>query len=102
MLITMIYIFLGLAVTTMCIDLAGTEYIRKIHYFGQKIESAKGFVGGAMVTGFHTVKQFRGIRSQLFLLRRRGILPEDLDIEKMSEAQLLALHQNLMYLLPRK
>lgn len=29
---------------TMCIDLAGTEYIRKIHYLGSKMEDAKGAV----------------------------------------------------------
>lgn len=28
----------------MCIDLAGTEYIRKIHYLGTKMEDAKGAV----------------------------------------------------------
>lgn len=28
----------------MCIDLAGTEYIRKIHYLGTKMEGAKGAV----------------------------------------------------------
>jgi hypothetical protein len=49
MIITMAYIVMGLALTTMCIDLAGTEYIRKIHYVGQKMESAKGLVGGAVL-----------------------------------------------------
>jgi len=34
-------------------DLAGTEYIAKIHYFGQKIDAAKGMVGGAVVSGLH-------------------------------------------------
>lgn len=38
------YIMFGLALTTMCIDLAGTEYIRKIHYLGQKMETAKSAV----------------------------------------------------------
>lgn len=33
--------FLGLAITTMCIDLVGVQYIRKIHYFGRKINDAK-------------------------------------------------------------
>jgi hypothetical protein len=48
MLITMAYIVLGLALTTMSIDLAGTEYIRKIHYVGTKMETAKSLVGGAV------------------------------------------------------
>jgi hypothetical protein len=48
MFITMCYIVFGLALTTMCIDLAGTEYIRKIHYVGTKMETAKSLVGGAV------------------------------------------------------
>lgn len=42
-------IFLGLAITTMCIDLVGVQYIRKIHYFGRKIQDARSalaVVGG--------------------------------------------------------
>ena len=100
MLITMIYIFMGLAITTMCIDLAGTEYIRKIHYFGQKIETAKGFVGGAVVTGLHVggdvLKQIRSMRNQVAVLRRRGMLPADFDLENLTESQLLALHPNFL------
>ncbi|CEF70719.1 Potassium channel subfamily K member 18 [Strongyloides ratti] len=34
--IMLIYLFVGLAVTTMCIDLVGIQYIQKIHYFGRK------------------------------------------------------------------
>ncbi|KJH49436.1 Ion channel [Dictyocaulus viviparus] len=30
------YLGIGLAVTTMCIDLVGIQYIQKIHYFGRK------------------------------------------------------------------
>ena len=40
---------LGLAITTMCIDLVGVQYIRKIHYFGRKIQDARSalaVVGG--------------------------------------------------------
>lgn len=39
----------GLAITTMCIDLVGVQYIRKIHYFGRKIQDARSalaVVGG--------------------------------------------------------
>lgn len=49
LLVTTGYIVLGMTLTTMCIDLAGTEYIRKIHYLGQKMDVAKTVVGGAMV-----------------------------------------------------
>ncbi|KAI6241587.1 TWiK family of potassium channels protein 7 [Aphelenchoides fujianensis] len=43
---------IGLAITTMCIDLAGLQYIRKIHYFGRAIADARYAlvnVGGRMV-----------------------------------------------------
>ncbi|CAD6191470.1 unnamed protein product [Caenorhabditis auriculariae] len=32
----LVYLGVGLAVTTMCIDLVGIQYIQKIHYFGRK------------------------------------------------------------------
>ena len=34
----LIYLGVGLAVTTMCIDLVGIQYIQKIHYFGRKFQ----------------------------------------------------------------
>uniref|UniRef100_A0A0N5BW18 Potassium channel subfamily K member 18 n=1 Tax=Strongyloides papillosus TaxID=174720 RepID=A0A0N5BW18_STREA len=46
------YIIVGLAITTMCIDLFGVQYIRKIHYFGRAIKDARFAlvnVGGKMV-----------------------------------------------------
>ena len=45
----LLYILIGLAITTMCIDLVGVQYIRKIHYFGRKLQDAKSafaVVGG--------------------------------------------------------
>ncbi|CAB3402901.1 unnamed protein product [Caenorhabditis bovis] len=48
----LLYIILGLAITTMCIDLVGVQYIRKIHYFGRKIQDARSalaVVGGKVV-----------------------------------------------------
>uniref|UniRef100_A0A915J9D5 Potassium channel domain-containing protein n=1 Tax=Romanomermis culicivorax TaxID=13658 RepID=A0A915J9D5_ROMCU len=53
MFFTIAYILIGLALTTMCIDLAGTEYIDKIHKLGERIDVAKGIVGGAVVSGLH-------------------------------------------------
>lgn len=35
----LVYLGVGLAVTTMCIDLVGIQYIQKIHYFGRKVRS---------------------------------------------------------------
>lgn len=49
MYLILLYIVLGLAITTMCIDLVGITYIRKIHYFGRKIQDARSalaVVGG--------------------------------------------------------
>uniref|UniRef100_A0A914YRT2 Potassium channel domain-containing protein n=1 Tax=Panagrolaimus superbus TaxID=310955 RepID=A0A914YRT2_9BILA len=49
------YIILGLAITTMCIDLVGVQYIRKIHYFGRKIQDARSalaVVGGKVLNFF--------------------------------------------------
>ncbi|VDK48481.1 unnamed protein product [Anisakis simplex] len=40
-LIDLFYIIIGLAITTMCIDLVGIQYIRKIHYFGRAIKDAR-------------------------------------------------------------
>lgn len=34
----LVYLGVGLAVTTMCIDLVGIQYIQKIHYFGRKFK----------------------------------------------------------------
>ena len=36
----LLYIGVGLSVTTMCIDLVGIQYIQKIHYFGRKFKGA--------------------------------------------------------------
>lgn len=38
--IILAYILLGLALCTMCIDIVGVQYVRKIHYFGRKIRHA--------------------------------------------------------------
>lgn len=51
-LLDLLYIVIGLAITTMCIDLVGARYIEKIHYFGMAIQDAKVAlvnVGGKMV-----------------------------------------------------
>jgi hypothetical protein len=41
---------------TMCIDLAGTEYIRKIHYLGTKMEGARGTVITGLRAGENILK----------------------------------------------
>ncbi|CAJ0566590.1 unnamed protein product, partial [Mesorhabditis spiculigera] len=56
MFFTMAYIIFGLSLATMCIDLAGTEYIRKIHYLGSRMEDAKGAVISGIQVGEHIFK----------------------------------------------
>lgn len=59
----LIYLGFGLAVTTMCIDLVGIQYIQKIHYFGRK---------------------FRGT-DILQLLKRRQIIEHGLTADQSDE-----------------
>lgn len=125
MFFTIAYILVGLALTTMCIDLAGTEYIAKIHYFGQKIDVAKGFVGGAMVSGLHAGEQllkhtgYGFIKTtggkfvqigdtvvlsmkQANILRTKYNLPDDYDFdgrilpEGMTEEEYIAMHPEIV------
>uniref|UniRef100_A0A915LB74 Potassium channel domain-containing protein n=1 Tax=Romanomermis culicivorax TaxID=13658 RepID=A0A915LB74_ROMCU len=52
MFIILLYIIMGLIITTMCIDLVGIHYVQKIHYFGRKIENARNtlaIIGGKVV-----------------------------------------------------
>ncbi len=37
----MLYITIGLTITTMCIDLA-SDYLKRLHYLGKKIENVAG------------------------------------------------------------
>lgn len=70
--ITVIYIVLGLAITTMSIDLAAGQYIKKIHFFGRKIQSAK-----------EALKNVSDImKYSMFLKRRYGL--SDKQMEKMA------------------
>uniref|UniRef100_A0A915KI16 Potassium channel domain-containing protein n=1 Tax=Romanomermis culicivorax TaxID=13658 RepID=A0A915KI16_ROMCU len=57
MIITLFYIIGGLVVTTMCIDLVGSQYIKKIHYFGRNIVRLYG-------RAIRTIKKVRGRREK--------------------------------------
>uniref|UniRef100_A0A914PBR7 Uncharacterized protein n=1 Tax=Panagrolaimus davidi TaxID=227884 RepID=A0A914PBR7_9BILA len=50
------YIIFGLSLATMCIDLAGTEYLNKIHYLGKKMDDAKGAVISGLEVGENLFK----------------------------------------------
>ncbi|VDL72405.1 unnamed protein product [Nippostrongylus brasiliensis] len=43
---TLAYIILGLIITTMCIDLVGSEYIRDIHFYGRSLGRSFMTIGG--------------------------------------------------------
>lgn len=87
MFLTMLYIVIGLAVTTMCIDLAGTEYIRKIHYVGQKMETAKDLLGEGFQVGGEVLKQAHDLINvkNIAFLRSRGMLEGDIEDEEFQE-----------------
>lgn len=38
--VMLVYILIGLALTTMCIDLVGVRYIERIHHFGRRFEES--------------------------------------------------------------
>ncbi|CDW53950.1 TWiK family of potassium channels protein 7 [Trichuris trichiura] len=89
MFFTIIYIVVGLALTTMCIDLAGSEYITKLHYFGQKIETARDVVGGAVVSGLHVGEQI--FKHSAFIRTTGGKLIQIGDPKQLNTKQASAL-----------
>uniref|UniRef100_A0A0N4U4S6 Ion_trans_2 domain-containing protein n=1 Tax=Dracunculus medinensis TaxID=318479 RepID=A0A0N4U4S6_DRAME len=46
---TLAYIVIGLIITTMCIDLVGSEYIRDIHFYGRSLGRSFMTIGGKVV-----------------------------------------------------
>uniref|UniRef100_A0A915PBA0 Potassium channel domain-containing protein n=1 Tax=Setaria digitata TaxID=48799 RepID=A0A915PBA0_9BILA len=84
------YIVVGLAITTMCIDLVGIQYIRKIHYFGRAIKDARYAlvnVGGRMVH-VPDLMRYASVLHQKYGQKRQGhqmrlkgaYTPEDLPL----------------------
>ncbi|CDW55804.1 potassium channels protein 7, TWiK family [Trichuris trichiura] len=74
---TVLYFVLGLVVTTMCVDLVGSQYIQKFHYFGRNVkrvtETALANWNGRVVRlgdVFHYVA---------FLQKSFGLGPEQMD-----------------------
>lgn len=74
MFFTIAYIVIGLALTTMCIDLAGLEYVEKIHSIGRTIDAAKGMVGGVVVSGLHAGETLLKSTGQGFIKTASGML----------------------------
>lgn len=68
----------------MCIDTAGTHYIKKIHYVGTKMEDAKGVVLTGIHHSEHLLKH-KGINiiktagGKIYRVRSRLLSKEQLD-----------------------
>ncbi|CAJ0947085.1 unnamed protein product, partial [Mesorhabditis belari] len=97
MFFTMAYIIFGLSLATMCIDLAGTEYIRKIHYLGSRMEDAKGAVISGIQVGEHIFKHtgveaIRSAGGKVLKLRRVFV-----DREGGSIDYVLVPQKNIIY-----
>ena len=79
--VTLLYIVTGLIICTMCIDLVGSQYIRKIHYFGRNIRKARYAIASMGDKVLHIGEIIRYVA---FLQKRYGLTQEDL--EKLSQA----------------
>uniref|UniRef100_A0A1I7WRZ7 RING-type domain-containing protein n=1 Tax=Heterorhabditis bacteriophora TaxID=37862 RepID=A0A1I7WRZ7_HETBA len=92
------YLGVGLAVTTMCIDLVGIQYIQKIHYFGRK------FRGTDLL---HLLKRKRMIERrlamgqgeeilQMYIQQIQGQIPETVVFEEKCEEEKCSSHIELV------
>ncbi|RCN29136.1 Ion channel [Ancylostoma caninum] len=81
---TLAYIILGLIITTMCIDLVGSEYIRDIHFYGRSLGRSFMTIGGKVV---HLGEVFGYVA---FLQKNYGLTPEQLNkLAQLPEEYLL-------------
>uniref|UniRef100_A0A915A897 Potassium channel domain-containing protein n=1 Tax=Parascaris univalens TaxID=6257 RepID=A0A915A897_PARUN len=81
---TLAYIIVGLIITTMCIDLVGSAYIRDIHFYGRSLGRSFMTIGGKVV---HLGEVFGYVA---FLQKNYGLTPEQLDkLAQLPEEYLL-------------
>ncbi|VBB29262.1 unnamed protein product [Acanthocheilonema viteae] len=70
---TLMYIVIGLIITTMCIDLVGSEYIRDIHFYGRSLGRSFMMIGDKVV---HLGEVFGYVA---FLQKKYGFTPEQIN-----------------------
>ncbi|KAL1243968.1 TWiK family of potassium channels protein [Trichinella spiralis] len=61
---TLLFIFFGLIISTMCIDSMGTHYIQKIHYFGRNIYNLSNVLGGKADSFKEWIRQMHGLKDK--------------------------------------
>ncbi|KAK6108501.1 Ion channel family protein [Brugia pahangi] len=81
---TLMYIIIGLIITTMCIDLVGSEYIRDIHFYGRSLGRSFMTIGGKVV---HLGEVFGYVA---FLQKKYGLTAEQINkLAQLPEEYLL-------------
>ncbi|VDN07251.1 unnamed protein product [Thelazia callipaeda] len=81
---TLMYIIIGLIITTMCIDLVGSEYIRDIHFYGRSLGRSFMTIGGKVV---HLGEVFGYVA---FLQKNYGLSPDQINkLAQLPEEYLL-------------
>ena len=70
---TLAYIVIGLIITTMCIDVVGSEYIKDIHFYGRTLGRSFLTIGGKVI---HLGEVFSYVA---FLQKNYGLTPDQLD-----------------------
>ncbi|CAK5079076.1 unnamed protein product [Meloidogyne enterolobii] len=81
---TLAYIVVGLIITTMCIDLVGSEYIKDIHFYGRTLGRSFLTIGGKVI---HLGEVFSYVA---FLQKNYGLTPDQLDrLAQLPEEYLL-------------
>uniref|UniRef100_A0A0R3RR39 Ion_trans_2 domain-containing protein n=1 Tax=Elaeophora elaphi TaxID=1147741 RepID=A0A0R3RR39_9BILA len=82
--VTLMYIIIGLIITTMCIDLVGSEYIRDIHFYGRSLGRSFMTIGGKVV---HLGEVFGYVA---FLQKKYGLTAEQINkLAQLPEEYLL-------------
>lgn len=86
---TLAYIVIGLIITTMCIDVVGSEYIKDIHFYGRTLGRSFLTIGGKVI---HLGEVFSYVA---FLQKNYGLTPDQLDrLAQLPEVTGMGLAEN--------